>query len=100
MGFMAYLLMGSLVYCAGFMIHRYYLKPKKHTGVVHMRSPIVWALLAGCFAVMLVISALIGYFVLEHQPIDWSYVFVNSLVGTVVFGFGLLPDETQMNLPQ
>lgn len=34
-----------------------------------------------------------------HERLDITYVLVNSVVMTVVFYFGLNPDETQMKLP-
>lgn len=100
MGFVGYLLMGSIVYVAGFMIHQKHLKPKKQAGVIYsFKSPIIIKLLAICFGVMLVVSAIIGRFVIGHQSFDWAYIVVNSLVATVIFYFGLNPDETNMKLP-
>lgn len=100
MGFMSYLLMGSLVYVAGFTIHHKHLKAKKQQGVVYtIKSPIIWQCVLGCFVAMVLVSALLSLYILKHEHLDVAYVLVNSLVATVIFYFGLNPDETNMKLP-
>lgn len=100
MGFMGYLLMGSLVYVVGFTIHHKYLKVKKQQGASYsIKTPIIWQCVLGCFVAMMVVSALLSLFVLKHESLDVAYVVVNSLVATVIFYFGLNPDETNMKLP-
>lgn len=100
MGFIGYLLMGSIVYVVGFMIYQKHLKPKKQAGVVYsLQSPIILNLLALCFVIMLIVSAMIGRFIIGHTSFDWVYILVNSAVATVIFYFGLNPDENNMKLP-
>lgn len=100
MGFIGYLLMGSVIYVAGFMIYKKRLKPKRQAGVIYsFKSPIIINLLALCFVIMLVVSALIGRFIIGHTSFDWLYILVNSAVATVIFYFGLNPDESNMKLP-
>lgn len=100
MGFISYLLMGSLVYVAGFTIHHKHLKAKKQQGITYnIKTPIIWQCVLGCFVAMLAVSALLSLFVLKHDSLDVAYVVVNSLVATVIFYFGLNPDETNMKLP-
>lgn len=100
MGFLGYLLMGSIVYVAGFMINIKLLRAKRKSGDIASAShPIILSWLAACFFIMLGVSALLGHFVLGHDGFDWAFIVVNSLVATVVFYFGLNPDTSQMNLP-
>lgn len=101
MSFIGYLVLGSVLYVAGFVLNRQLLEPKRKQGVQFDWShPLIMGLLAGCFAVMLVLSVLLGRFVLEHMDIDWLFVLINSLVATFVFYFGLNPEQTQMDVPR
>lgn len=97
MGFIGYLLMGSLVYLIGFGIYRNILRPKRQAN--DPTSALMICLLLGCFLVMALVSMVIGRWLLNHYPIDWAYVAVNSAIATGVFYFGLNPDETAMKLP-
>ncbi|VEG13288.1 hypothetical protein [Moraxella cuniculi] len=100
MGFLGYLLMGSVVYVVAFMINIKLLRQKRQTGKIDsMTHPVMIAYLLGCFVVMLGVSMLLGRFVLNHQGFDWAFIGVNSLVATVIFYFGLNPDTSQMDLP-
>lgn len=100
MGFLGYLLLGGVVYVAGFGIHQKFLLPHRKNGVKYTPThPTIMPLLAGCFVIMLGVSALIGRLVIGHETIDVMFVVVNSLVATFIFYFGLNPDITQMNLP-
>ncbi len=100
MGFFGYLILGSVVYVVGFMIHLKVLNPKRQAGVVYSLShPTIVQLLLGCFVLMLMVSALIGRFLLHHDSFDVAFIMVNSVVATIVFYFGLNPDQKQMNLP-
>lgn len=101
MGFLGYLLLGAAVYVAGFSIYSKRLKPSRPKGVSYdLKTPIIQKYLLGCFGIMLVLSSVLSLFVLGHQGIDVLYVLVNSLVATVVFYFGLNPDETNMPIPK
>lgn len=100
MNFIGYLIMGGLVYITGFVINQKILTPKRQQGVdFTLTHPTIIQLLATCFVVMLVVSALLGKFVMGHQDFDWAFIVVNSLVATFIFYFGINPDQTQMNLP-
>lgn len=100
MGFLGYLLMGSIVYVTGFMVNLKLLRPKRQVGVIDSAThPIILSWVGACFVIMLGVSALLGRFVLGHDGFDWAFIVVNSLVATVVFYFGLNPDTSQMNLP-
>ena len=100
MGFLGYLLMGSIVYVAGFMVNMKLLRPKRKAGVIDSAThTIILSWLAACFIIMLGVSALLWRLVLDHDGFDWAFIVVNSLVATVVFYLGLNPDTSQMNLP-
>lgn len=100
MNFIGYLILGGVVYTIGFMINLKILTPKRQTGIKYtLTHPTILQLLAGCFVAMLVVSALIGRFIIGHDGIDLAFVVVNSLVATFIFYFGVNPDQTQMNLP-
>ncbi|MFB6349600.1 hypothetical protein [Moraxella marmotae] len=100
MSFLGYLLMGAVVYTAGFFINLKLLHAKRKSGeITSATHPIIIAWLVGCFVVMLGVSMLLGHYVLHHNGFDWAFIGVNSLVATVVFYFGLNPDTSQMNLP-
>lgn len=100
MGFLGYLLMGSIVYVIAFMVNLKLLRAKRKSGeITSSTHPIILSWLIVCFVIMLGVSALIGRFILDHDGFDWAFIVVNSLVATVVFYFGLNPDTSQMNLP-
>lgn len=100
MGFLNYLLMGTLAYAAGWAIRLYVLekgpKPEQPYSLSHPKIRIYLAIF---FVIMLIISALLGHFVLGHNGIDIAFVIVNSLVATFVFSFGLSPDHIRHDLP-
>ncbi|WP_066803191.1 hypothetical protein [Moraxella oblonga] len=100
MNFIGYLLLGSAMYLLGFMINLKILHPKRKTGAVYtLMHPTILGFVGVCFAVMLLVSFLMGRFLLNHDPIDVAFVLVNSAVATGVFYFGLNPDQTKMNMP-
>ena len=101
MGFLNYLLMGTLAYAAGWAIRLYVLekgpRPNQPYGLKHPKIRLYLALF---FALMLLISVLLGRFVLGHASLDVPFVVVNSLVATFVFSFGLSPDHIRHDLPE
>lgn len=100
MGLIGYLILGGVVYTIGFIIHLKLLAPKRQQGTnFGLTHPTIMTLLMGCFVIMLLVSFLLGKFVLKHEVLDVAFVVVNSIVATIVFYFGVNPDQTQMNLP-
>ncbi|UNU73426.1 hypothetical protein LU293_00475 [Moraxella nasovis] len=100
MGFLGYLLMGGIVYTVGFMINLKRLIPKRQAGVAYsLTHPTIIKYVLACFMIMLAVSAVLGRFILGHENFDWAFIFMNSLVATFVFYFGLNPDTSKMNLP-
>lgn len=100
MSFMGYLLLGGAMYLLGFVLNLKLLHPKRKTGTVYtLTHPTILGFVGVCFAVMLLVSFLMGRFLLNHNPIDVAFVLVNSVVATGIFYFGLNPDQTKMNMP-
>lgn len=99
MSFLAYLVMGSLLYLAGFTLFKKIIRSKIPIHERKLSHPLIVQCLLACFVIMCVVSFLISRFVMNHVGFDVMYVLVNSLVGTVVFYFGLNPDEATMKLP-
>lgn len=100
MSFLGYLLLGGVMYVAGFMLNLKWLNAKRKSGeITSAKHPWIVAIIAVCFVVMLLISTMIGKFILHHHNLDYAFIIVNSLVATVVFYFGLNPDIQNMNLP-
>lgn len=97
MSFVGYLLLGSLVYVAGFMLHLKVLKPKKQAGMPVKKLTIL--AMSVCFLTLLFVSFLIGQWVLGHKRIDVVYILINSVIATGIFYVGLNPDEHAMTPP-
>ncbi|WP_019673099.1 hypothetical protein [Psychrobacter lutiphocae] len=100
MGFLNYLLLGALAYAAGWAVRIYVLEkgPRPEQGY-SLQHPKVVQILGLFLGLMLVVSALLGRFVLDHQGFDWAFIIVNSVVATFVFSFGLSPDHIRHDLP-
>ncbi|PNK61647.1 hypothetical protein [Psychrobacter sp. FDAARGOS_221] len=100
MGFLNYLLLGALAYAAGWAVRIYVLengpRPEQAYSLQH---PKVIQILALFLLVMLIISTLLGRFVLGHEGFDWAFIIVNSVSATFVFSFGLSPDHIRHDLP-
>ena len=71
-------------------------KPEQPYSLSHPKIRLYLALF---FGIMLLISALLGKFVLGHNGLDIAFVIVNSLVATFVFSFGLSPDHIRHDVP-
>lgn len=100
MNFLSYVLLGGLSYAAGWAIRMYVLKkqpvPKQPYNLKH---PVILGYLAAFFIVMMVISWLIGRYLLGHVQLDLPFVLVNSAVATFVYSFGLNPEKAQYDVP-
>lgn len=99
MGLIGYLILGALAYIAGIVVFQKHIRHKIAPNERKITHPVIACFVLGCLVIMLVVSFLIGRFILAHKGIDIAYILVNSLVATVVFYFGLNPDETNMKLP-
>lgn len=92
-----YVLFGALVYGTGVALSFKVLRPRAIAR--QFSSPVFLAMVVCAFVFMLVVSWLVGRFLLDHVKTDWVYVLVNSAVATFVFYFGLSIEEGSMNLP-
>lgn len=100
MSFFIYLIVGGVMYVAGTLIFLKRIKPHKHNkNRLPFQDKRLVPYMMGCFLVALGLSAWASLSLLGHERLDITYVLVNSVVMTVVFYFGLNPDETQMKLP-
>lgn len=99
MGLIGYLILGALAYIAGIVVFQKRIRHKIARNDRKITHPVIACCVLGCLVIMLIVSFLIGRFILAHKGIDIAYILVNSLVATVVFYFGLNPDETNMKLP-
>lgn len=99
MSFLAYLVMGSLLYLVGFALFKKAIRPTIPQNERKLTHPLIIKYLLACFVVMCIVSFLISRFVMNHVGLDVMYVLINSAVGTLVFYFGLNSDEAKMKLP-
>ncbi|WP_227430702.1 hypothetical protein [Psychrobacter sp. I-STPA6b] len=100
MGFVNYLLLGTLAYASGWAVRVYVLSKKPAPqNPYSLTHPVIVRYLAVFFAIMMVVSWLIGQFILGHTRIDVIFILVNSAVATFVFSFGLSPDHADYNVP-
>lgn len=100
MSFFSYVILGGLSYVAGWAVRHYILNkkpaPEQPYGLKH---PVILGYLGGFFIVMLVVSWLIGRYLLGHMSLDLPFIIVNSLVATFVYSFGLNPENNNYDVP-
>lgn len=100
MGFFSYLLLGGIAYGLGWGIRTNILeKQPTPSDAYSFTHPTIIKYMAGFFVIMLLVSFLIGRFVIGHVHADIAFIVVNSLVATFVFSFGINPDKTRYDLP-
>lgn len=100
MSFINYLFLGVVAYGMGWALRIYVLDKKAQPSPPYsLTHPVIIRYLMAFFAVMLIVSFLIGHFILGHTQMDIAFILVNSAVATFVFSFGLSPDQTKHNLP-
>lgn len=100
MNFLSYVLLGGLSYAAGWLVRTKVLEqslaPEQPYNLKH---PAILGYLAGFFIIMLIISWIIGRYILGHVAIDLPFIIINSLVATFVFSFGLNPEKASYDVP-
>lgn len=99
MGFLNYLLLGTIAYGLGWGIRIYVLEKQKPAEPYHLTHPTIIKYLLAFFCVMLVVSWAIGRFILGQQGLDIAFILVNSFVATFVFSFGLNPEQSGYDVP-
>lgn len=99
MNFLSYVILGGLSYAAGFLIRTKVLEQEKSEQPYNLKHPTILGYMAGFFIIMLIVSWLIGRYVLGHVAIDLPFIIINSLVATFVFSFGLNPEKASYDVP-
>ena len=100
MNFFSYVVLGGFSYAAGWAVRTYILdKQPKPEQPYNLKHPAILAYLVGFFIVMLIISWLIGRYLLGHVAVDLPFIIVNSLVATFVYSFGLNPEKANYEVP-
>ncbi|WP_201624607.1 hypothetical protein [Psychrobacter immobilis] len=100
MNFFSYVVLGGFSYAAGWAVRTYILdKQPKPEQPYNLKHPVILAYLGGFFIVMLIISWLIGRYLLGHVAVDLPFIIVNSLVATFVYSFGLNPEKANYEVP-
>lgn len=100
MNFFSYVVLGGFCYAAGWAVRTYILgKQPEPEQPYHLKHPTILKYLGGFFIIMLIVSGLIGRYLLDHTVIDLPFIIVNSLVGTFVYSFGLNPEKPSYDVP-
>lgn len=100
MNFLSYVVLGGLSYAAGWAIRTKVLDqaadPKQP---YHLKHPAILGYMGGFFIVMLIVSWILGRYLLGHVQLDLPFIIINSLVATFVFSFGLNPEKASYDVP-
>ena len=100
MNFFSYVVLGGFSYAAGWAVRTYILnKQPKPEQPYNLKHPTILAYLGGFFIIMLIVSWLIGRYLLGHVAVDLPFIIVNSLVATFVYSFGLNPEKANYEVP-
>ena len=100
MNFFSYVVLGGFSYAAGWAIRTYVLEKQPKTDQPYnLKHPAILAYLGGFFIIMLIVSWLIGRYVLGHAAVDLPFIIINSLVATFVYSFGLNPEKARYDVP-
>ena len=100
MNFFSYVVLGGFSYAAGWAVRTYILnKQPKPEQTYNLKHPTILAYLGGFFIIMLIVSWLIGRYLLGHVAVDLPFIIVNSLVATFVYSFGLNPEKANYEVP-
>lgn len=100
MNFFSYVVLGGFSYAAGWALRHYVLdKQPEPEQAYNLKHPAILGYMSGFFIIMLIISWLIGRYLLGHGSLDLPFIIVNSLVATFVFSFGLNPEKASYDVP-
>jgi len=97
MNFLSYVVLGGLSYAAGWAVrvHVLDMQPEQPYNLKH---PTILGYLGGFFIIMLIVSWLIGRYILGHIQLDLLFIIINSIVATFVFSFGLNPEKSRNDM--
>lgn len=100
MNFLSYVVLGGLSYAAGWAIRMHVLdKQPAPEQPYTLKHPAILSYMGGFFIIMLIISWIIGRYLLNHMQLDLPFIIINSLVATFVFSFGLNPEKANYDVP-
>lgn len=100
MGFISYVILGGIAFAIGWAIRIQVLDKKAAPDSRYsFTHPVIMRYMAAFFVAMLIVSWLLGKFLLGHESADIAFIFVNSLVATFVFSFGINPDKSRYDVP-
>ncbi|MDN6276292.1 hypothetical protein [Psychrobacter sp.] len=100
MGFFSYVVLGGFSYAAGWAVRTYILDKKPEPEQPYnLKHPTILLYMVGFCLVMLVVSWLMGRYLLGHVTMDVPFIVVNSLVATFVYSFGLNPEKASYDVP-
>jgi hypothetical protein len=95
MNFLSYVVLGGLSYAAGWVLRIYVLnKQPAPEQPYNLKHPAILGYLGAFFIIMLIISWMIGRYLLGHLQLDLLFIIINSIVATFVFSFGLNPEKS------
>lgn len=99
MNFISYVVLGGLSYAAGWAIRTHVLDKQPQEQLYNLKHPTILGYMGGFFIIMLVVSWLIGRYILGHITIDLPFIIINSVVATFVYSFGLNPEKARYDVP-
>lgn len=100
MNFFSYVVLGGFSYAAGWAIRSYILdKQPVPEQSYNLKHPLILGYMGVFFIIMLIVSWLIGRYLLGHTTIDLPFIIINSLVATFVYSFGLNPEKVRYDVP-
>lgn len=99
MNFLSYVVLGGLSYAAGWAIRTHVLDKQPQEQPYNLKHPTILGYMGGFFIIMLVVSWLIGRYILGHITIDLPFIIINSVVATFVYSFGLNPEKARYDVP-
>lgn len=101
MNFLSYVILGGLSYAAGWAVRVHVLgKQPAPEQPYSLKHPAILGYLGGFFIIMLIISWMIGRYILGHMQLDLLFIIINSFVATFVFSFGLKPEQAWFSTPK
>ncbi len=101
MNFLSYVILGGLSYAAGWVVRVHVLsKQPEPEQPYSLKHPAILGYLGGFFIIMLIISWMIGRYMLGHVQLDLLFIIINSMVATFVFSFGLKPEQAWFSTPK
>ena len=98
MNFFSYVVLGGFCYAAGWAVRTYILdKQPKPEQPYHLKHPTILGYLGAFFVIMLIVSWLIGRYLLDHVAIDLPFIIINSRDGLIFAAIFILANSHVFN---